>query len=114
MLSFNLKLFLLLISFCYFFIVFRALKKQKIPVSTSILWVTFGVILVVCIFFQPLLQEVCDFLGIEKVSNMLLFCGFIALLILSFNLYILNNNLKQKTIQLGQELSILKNEIKRK
>lgn len=114
MLSLNLKIFLLIISFIYFFIVLGAIKKQKMPIKSSILWIIFGVLIILSVFCQPLLNKICDFIGIEKVSNLLLFCGFMALLILSFDLYKINYQMKKKIVVLGQELAILKNEINRK
>lgn len=110
MLNLNLKIFLSIISFIYFLIVFRAIKKQTLPIKSSVLWLTFGILIIISIFCQPFLNNVCKFIGIEKVSNLLLFCGFMGLLILSLDLYKLNNQLKQKIISLGQELSLLKNE----
>ena len=110
MLSLNLKIFLIIISIIYFFIVLRAIKRQTLPIKSSILWLTFGILIIISIFCQPLLNSVCKLIGIEKVSNLLLFCGFMALLILTLDLYKLNNQLKQKIISLGQELALLKNE----
>lgn len=114
MLSLNLKIFLIIISVIYFIIVLSSIKKQLMPIKSSILWLVFGVLIVISIFCQPILQSICNILGIEKVSNLLLFCGFMALLILTFDLYKLNNQMKNKIISLGQELALLKNEIKNK
>lgn len=110
MLSLNLKIFLTIISIIYFFIVLRAIKKQTLPIKSSILWLTFGILIIISIFSQPLLNDICKLIGIENVSNLLLFCGFMALLVLSLDLYKLNNQLKQKLIALGQEIALLKNE----
>ena len=114
MLSFNLKMFLIIILVIYFYIIFRAIKKEKMPIKSSIIWIFFGVLFIISIFCQPELEKICKFIGIEKVSNFLLFFGFMALLVLSFDLYRINNQLKQKIILLGQELAILKNETKSK
>lgn len=114
MISNNLKVFLLIVTLIYFIIILISIKNQKIPIKSSILWIIFGVLMVICIFAQPILIKICDLIGIEKVSNLLLFCGFMAMLILVFDLYKLNYELKRKNIILSQEISVLKNEIKRK
>lgn len=114
MISTNLKIFLLIVTLIYFIIVLRAIKKQKMPVKSSILWLVFGIFMIICIFAQSFLIKLCMLIGIEEVSNLLLFCGFMAVLILTFDLYNLNYQLKKKNIILSQELAILKNEIKNK
>ncbi len=114
MISVNLKIFLAIITVIYFIIILIAIKKQTMPVKSSVLWIVFGVIMFISIFITPLLSKLCDFIGIEKVSNLLLFCGFMALLILSFDLYKLNYQLKKKIVALGQELALLKDEVKNK
>ena len=106
----NLIIFLVIVDIIYFIIILLAIKKQKMPIKSSIIWLSFGAIMLVCIFSQSILLKICNFLNIEKVSNFLLFCGFMALLILTFDLYKINNQLKQKIIKLGQEVAILKNE----
>lgn len=113
MISNNLKMFLFVITLIYFVFVLKAIKQQKMPIKSSILWLTFGLVMIVCIFNQSLLSDLCKLIGIEKVSNFLLFAGFMALLILSFDLYKLNYELKRKITTLGQELAVLKDEVKK-
>lgn len=113
MISNSLKIFLLIITLIYFIFVLKAVKQQKMPIKSSILWLVFGIIMIICIFIEPLLKQICNFIGIENVSNFLLFGGFMALLILSFDLYKLNYELKRKIVILGQELAVIKNENKK-
>ena len=113
MISSSLKIFLFIITLVYLIFVLKAVKQQKMPIKSSILWLTFGIVMIICIFIESLLTQICNFIGIEKVSNFLLFCGIMALLVLSFDLYKLNYELKRKIIILGQELAVIKDEIKK-
>lgn len=113
MISFNLQIFLIIITIIYFIIVLKAIKKDVFPIKNSALWLFFGVIMLICIFNQSLLIFICEIIGIATVSNFLLLCGFMALLILSFDLYKMNNKLKKDITNLGQKLAILEKEIKK-
>ena len=53
-------------------------------------------------------------MGIETISNLLLFGGVMALLVLAFDLYKLNNIEKRKNIILAQEIGIIKHELNKK
>lgn len=114
MISFNLKFFLGIVTTLYIIIILIAIKRQSMPIKSSIIWLSFGIAMIICIFIQPFLSKICKIIGIKEVSNLLLFGGFMGLLILSFDLYSLYYKLKKKNIVLAQELAILKNEFKNK
>lgn len=114
MISLKLILFLSIIILIYFLIVLRAVRNGKFPIKSSVLWFCFGILMIIFICFPKLLLNIAKLVGIETISNMLLFGGVLALLILSFDLYKQMNQEKRKNIILAQEIGILKNEIKNK
>lgn len=114
MISLKLIIFLSIIVFIYFLIVFRAIRNGKFPIKSSIIWLLFGVLMIIFIFYPKFLLNIAKLVGIETISNMLLFGGVLALLILSFDLYKIMNLEKRKNIVLAQEIGILKNELKNK
>lgn len=114
MISGKLTIFLSIIIFGYFLIVLRSVRNGKIPIKSSVLWICFGILMIIFVCFPNFLLKVAKVVGIETISNMLLFGGVLALLILSFDLYKIMNLEKRKNIILAQEIGILKNEIKNK
>ncbi len=111
MLSLNLKIFAIIIIIFYFCIVLNAVHKDKMPIKSSILWFLIGILMFAFILFPEMLIKISKLVGIETISNLLFFCGMICLLILSFDLYRLNNLEKRKSIVLAQEIGIIKNAI---
>lgn len=114
MLSVKLQIFLGIVTFFYFVIVLNAVRKDKMPIKSSILWFLFGVLMVVFILFPKMLIDVSSMVGIKTISNLVLFAGVMCLLILSFDLYRINNIEKKKNIVLTQEIGIIKNELNQK
>lgn len=114
MISFNLEFFLLLVTLFYFFVVLNAVKKEKMPIKSSILWFFIGFLMLFFLLFPELLVQAATLVGIETISNLLLFGAVMALLMLAFDLYKLNNIEKRKNITLAQEVGIIKHEISKK
>ncbi len=114
MLSLNLKIFAYLIIIFYFVIVLNAVHKDKMPIKSSILWFLIGFLMIVFILFPEMLIKISRLVGIETISNLLFFCALICLLILSFDLYRINNLEKRKNISLAQEIGVIKNAITKK
>lgn len=114
MIPFKLKMFLLIVNILYFVIVLRAVKKDKMPIKSSIIWFLFGVFMSIFILCPRILVSFASLVGIETISNLVLFSGTMCLLILSFDLYRINNQEKKKNIALCQEIGIIKNELNKK
>lgn len=114
MLSINLKIFTAIIIIFFFVIVLNAVHKDKMPIKSSILWFLIGILMIVFLTFPEMLIKISKIAGIETISNLLLFGGVMSLLILSFDLYRINNLEKRKNIILAQEIGIIKNELRKK
>lgn len=111
MISLNLKLFFIVVILIYFLLIMFALRNNRIPIKSSLLWFMFGFVLIFLIFIPEPLIYLSKFIGIETVSNLILVLAIIVLFILSFDLYSIFNKTKRKNIILAQELGILKYEI---
>lgn len=114
MISLKLEIFLLIVTFIYFIIVINAVKKEKIPIKSSALWFLIGFLMLLLLLIPELLIKISSVVGIKTISNLLLFGAVMALLILIFDLYKLNNTLKKKNTILSQEIGIIKHEINKK
>lgn len=114
MISTALEVFLLIVTLVYFFIVLKAVKKGTMPIKSSILWFIIGFMMLFFLFFPELLIKISSIVGIKTISNLLLFGAVMALLILAFDLYKINNIEKKKNITLAQEVGIIKHELNKK
>lgn len=114
MLSIKLQVFLTVVTILYFIIVLRAVRKEKMPIKSSVLWFLFGILMIVFILFPKVLVDFASIVGIKTISNLVLFAGVMCLLILSFDLYRIYNMEKKKNIALAQEIGIIKNELSKK
>lgn len=108
----NLKIFLLIICFFTYIIMYRLLKKKKLIFKHALFWAFLNTILVFCVIFVDSLRNVADFIGIEKVSNMIFLFGFIVLIAICIALTSIVSEQKNKIISLTQEMGILKNKVK--
>ncbi len=114
MIPLNLQIFLLIVLLFYFFMVLKAVKKGTMPIKSSVLWFLIGFLMLVLLFFPDFLVKLASLVGIETISNLLLFGAVMALLVLAFDLYKLNNIEKRKNIILAQEIGIIKHELNKK
>lgn len=114
MISLNLELFLLIITLIYFVIVMNAVKKETMPIKSSVLWFFIGFLMLLFLLFPSMLVKAASVIGIKTISNLVLFGAVMALLMLAFDLYKINNIEKKKNITLAQEVGILKHELYKK
>ena len=114
MISLNLELFLLFVTLFYFFIVLKAVKKGTMPIKSSVLWLLIGFLMLLLLFWPELLVKITSLVGIKTISNLLLFGAVMALLMLNFDLYKINNIEKRKNIILAQEVAIINYELSKK
>ena len=114
MLPLNLKIFTFIIILFFFAMVLNAVHKDKMPIKSSILWFLIGILMIVFVLLPEKKIKISRIAGIETISNLLFFGGVISLLILSFDLYRINNLEKRKNIALAQEIGIIKNELRKK
>ncbi len=107
----NLVIELLVVSVIFFYIVYRSIKKQRLSVQYSLIWLFAAILMLLALFIPGLLQSFANFLGIKTVSNMIFLIGFLLLMIICFGLTSILSSQKRKIITLTQELGILKNEV---
>ena len=91
--------------------VINSVKHKKLSVRNSLIWLAMGIAAVVCIWIIPLLEVFIDLIGIETVSNLLFFLGFIFMIFVTFDLAKTISIQNKKIINLTQDLAILKHEV---
>ena len=108
----NLKIFLFILCFLAFIILYKMLKQKKILFKHALFWSFLDFILVILVIFVDYLRIIADFIGMEKVSNMIFLFGFFVLLAICIGLTTIVSEQKNKIIVLTQEMGILKNRVK--
>ena len=108
----SLQIFLTLLCVITFIIIYRLVKKKKILFKHAILWSLLDIILIICIFGVKYLRIISDFVGMEKISNMIFLFGFLVLLAICIGLTSVVAEQKNKIIVLTQEMGILNNKVR--
>jgi len=106
--SLNLRILLFVFSLVSFFITFTLLKKEKIPVKYSLVWLlSFFVIFIVSLFPNSL-KNITSFIGFQTTSNLVVGIILTLLLIITMVLTIIVSKQNKKINLLVQEISLLK------
>lgn len=108
----NLMIFLLALCLITFVIIYRMVKKKKILFKHAIMWSLLDIILIILVFSTKYLRVVADFIGIEKISNMIFLFGFLVLLAICIGLTTIVSDQRNKINILTQELAITNNKIR--
>lgn len=101
----------------YFFIIFAiiimiymfiSIRKNKLDVTQSFIWIVFCIGLLILSIFPKSLDWLANLIGISYPPALFLSIACVILFILSFIQFKKIEDLHKKVIDLGQELSILK------
>lgn len=109
----SLQIFLTILCVLTFIIIYRLVKKKKILFKHAILWSLLDIILIICIYGVKYLRIISDFIGMEKISNMIFLFGFLVLLAICIGLTSVVAEQKNKIIILTQEMGILNNKVRK-
>lgn len=108
----NLVIFLTVLCIITIIVLYSMVKKKKLLFKHFLLWSMLDIILVLSIYGINYLRFISDFIGIEKISNMIFLFGFLVVLAICINLTSSLAEEKTKIITLTQELGIVNNKIK--
>lgn len=110
--SLNLRFLLFIFSFVSFFIIFRLLKKDRIPVKYSLVWFLSSLTILIVSLFPYSLKEITEFIGFQTTANLVIGIILALLLIITMVLTIIVSTQNRKITLLIQEISILKERVK--
>ena len=114
MMELKLKVVIIIVMLLLLFYMFSAVRGNKISLKNILIWIIADIIVIIAVLFLEVLLKFANFIGIETVSNMMFFGGFIFLIILCFNLSSELSIQNKKIINLTQELGILKNQLEKR
>ena len=108
--SLKLKLIIIAVMLILLLYVFRKIKHDHLSMKYALIWIITDVLVILATIFVESLFKVASFLGIETVSNMMFFLGFVFLLIECFNLSHQLSIQNKKIISLTQKIGIEESE----
>lgn len=108
------KLIILVVLSVLLFLVYviRNIKYQKLTIRNGLIWLMLILGIIVVVFGYSFFEKIANALGIENLSSMSFYIGFLFLIFVCFNITKTISIQNQKIIKLTQELGILKNEVK--
>lgn len=109
--SINLIVSLSILSILWLILILTILKKGKIPIKYSLIWIIAVCILLLVVIAPGLLEFMANILGFETVSNMVAGIMFILLLYITMVLTMIVSKQKENITLLIQEISMLKQEV---
>ena len=106
--SYNLRLGLIIVALLIFIITLYLLKKDRIPVKYSLVWLFSGLIILFLALIPNLFGLLSDLLGFMTMSNMVVGMIIFILLMITISLTVIVSGQKKKITLLIQEVSMLK------
>ena len=104
----------IIISLLIILYIFYSIRKNKLDITNSFIWIVFCIILLILSIWPTSLDWLANIFGITYPPALFLTIAAVALFIMNFIQSKKIEDLHKKVIDLSQELSILKNEQKSK
>ncbi len=104
----SLRCGLVLVSLILLIIIFIILKKGRIPVKYSLIWIFASIIILLLGLIPNLFWSISKFIGFVTMSNMIIGIFIFVLLLITLSLTVIVSGQKKKNTLLIQEISILK------
>lgn len=108
----KLVIFVVIIDTLFLVYILWKIKNNKLNIKNALIWIILGLIILVCTFSMPILQNLAVFLGIEVVSNMLFFILLMFLVFVCFTITISLSVIQQRIIKLTQEIGLLNEKVR--
>lgn len=96
----------------YYIIVLRLLKKGRLSLKYSLLWLLMGVVMAILVIFPQILKIMCDAFGIVYGMNGLFTCALAFLLMLSMALTAIVSKQTDQIKNLVQESALLEKRLR--
>jgi hypothetical protein len=106
--SVSLRIALIIVAIILIFLVISLLKKNKIPVKYSLVWILSSFIILILGIFPGFFAFFSNLLGFKTISNMVIGILIVILLMITIVLTVIVSEQTKKINLLIQELSMLK------
>lgn len=114
MMSFELRVILVVAALCFAIIITWILKKGRMPIKYALVWYFADFIILITAIFPILINYIARFFGFGTMANFMLCLLLIILIFISIILTIIVAGQNVKIKLLIQEVSLLKEKINQK
>jgi hypothetical protein len=112
MISGRFQLFAIAAMAVFFILLFGLLKKNKLSLRYSLLWLLSGLILLALAVFPGLLDRFSRWIGIYSSVNALFAVIFLCGMILMISFTVIVSREKQEIVKMVQRLAVLENRVR--
>ena len=109
--TYSLRFGLIIVSLLLLIIVLAILKKGRIPVKYSLVWILSSLIILLAGLVPNLFGWLSNLFGFLTMSNMIIGVFIFILLMITISLTVIVSGQKKKTTLLIQEISMLKEKL---
>lgn len=106
----KLEILIIISALVFFIYVLRNIKNKKLTVQNTIIWMVLAIGIVILALGSNFFEKMAQILGIQNLSNLSFFVGFLFLIFVCFNITKTLSVQNKKIISLTQELALLKSE----
>lgn len=110
--SISLRLGLVIVSLVLLIVVLLQLRKRRIPVKYSLVWITSSFVILLIAIIPQLFVKVAKLLGFITMSNLVIAMFIFILLLICLMLTVIVSGQRRKITLLVQEVSMLKEKAK--
>ncbi|MBP3766230.1 MAG: DUF2304 domain-containing protein [Bacilli bacterium] len=106
--SISLRLGLVIVSLVLLIVVLMQLRKRRIPVKYSLVWMLSSLIILLIAIVPGLFVTIANYLGFVTMSNLVIAMFIFILLMISLTLTVIVSSQRKKITLLMQEVSMIK------
>ncbi len=107
----NLIFFFFLFSIFIILLILYLIRKEKINIKYSLVWLVLFLALLICLFVPGLLNYITKLLGFQTASNMVLSLLIAVLVVINITNTVINSHQDKKIRLLIQEISLMKENV---
>ncbi|MFR5266284.1 DUF2304 domain-containing protein [Clostridium sp.] len=105
---------LLISSLLFTFYVTKMIRKEKLQLNYSIIWLFLGISFILLSLFPQILYSISNLLNIKEPVNALFLIIVFFLILILFSFTVIISKMKKQILSLSQEVGILEEKFQRK
>lgn len=112
MISKTLQIVMLVAVLLYFVLLFRLLKKKRLNLKYTLLWIFSGLLMLVLAAFPSIMRVLANLLGITLPVNALFALGFFCVLLILMSQTVIISRQNERIKQLSQRFALLEKQVR--
>lgn len=101
----------MILSIAFVLILLYFIRKRYLKEQYSLLWLLFGISMIILSFSSKWLDTVADFFNVKYAPSLLFLLGILFCLFLILHLTVIVSKLSDRVVRLTQEIGIMRNEL---